>query len=131
MSVTALVIDDSAVARLMVTYYLHEAGCVVVAEGIDAFQGLGLFRQFRPDVVTLDLMMPRRFDVDSMALLRTMKREMPEVAVIVASVIRSDTRREEFVQEGVLAYVVKPLTQASFEPARTGLRQVFPELANA
>ena len=131
MPVTAWVIDDSAVARQMSTYYLHEAGCVVVGEADNAFKGLGLFRQRRPKVVTLDRMMPRQFNVDSIELLRTMKREMREVAVIVVTVLQFDRTRANFLEEDVLAYVVKPLTQMSFEPARTRLRQIFPELADA
>jgi two-component system, chemotaxis family, chemotaxis protein CheY len=131
MSVNALVVDDSAAARQITSYYLRAAGCVVVAQATDALKGLDLFRQHRPNLVTLDLMMPRHFNVDSMVLLRTMKREMPEVAVIVVSVIPFEKTRKDFLQEGVLAYVLKPLTDRSFEPVRTKLMQTFPELATA
>jgi two-component system, chemotaxis family, chemotaxis protein CheY len=131
MSVNALVVDDSAAARQITSYYLSAAGCVVVAQATDALKGLDLFRQHRPNLVTLDLMMPRHFNVDSMVLLHTMKREMPELAVIVVSVIPFEKTRKDFLQEGVLAYVVKPLTDRSFEPVRTKLMQTFPELAAA
>lgn len=129
MSVTALVVDDSATARQVISYYLRAAGCVVVAQAPDALRGLELFRQHRPNVVTLDLMMPKRFNVDSMVLLRTIKREMPDVAVVVVSVIPFEKTRRDFLEEGVLAYVVKPLTDRSFEPLRTKLLRTFPQLA--
>jgi len=131
MSVTALVVDDSAAARQITSYFLRAAGCTIAAEAKSALEGLELFRHHRPNVVTLDLLMPRHFNIDSMVLLRTMKRELPEVAVIVVSVIPFEKTRDEFLQHGVIAYVVKPLNDFSFQPVRRKLVQAFPELAAA
>jgi two-component system chemotaxis response regulator CheY len=129
MSVTGLVVDDSGAARQIIGYYLRTAGCVVVAEAPNALKGLELFRQHRPNVVTLDLMMPRRFNVDSMVLLGAMKREM--VVVIVVTVFPFEKTRNEFLQRGVLDYVVKPLNDFSFQPVLRKLLHAFPELAAA
>jgi CheY-like chemotaxis protein len=131
MSVTALVVDDSAAARQITSYYLRTAGCTIAAEAKTALDGLELFRHHHPNVVTLDLMMPRHFNIDSMVLLRAMKRELPEVAVIVVSVIPFEKTRDEFLQHGVIAYVVKPLNDFSFQPVHRKLVQAFPELAAA
>jgi CheY-like chemotaxis protein len=46
MSITALVVDDSAAASQIISYYLRAAGCVVVAEAAEALKGLERFRQF-------------------------------------------------------------------------------------
>ncbi len=131
MPVTALIVDDSAISRQLISHYLGEAGCTVVGEAHNALQGLRLFRRLRPRLVTLDLMMPKVFDVDSMAVLRAMKREMPEVAVVVISVVPFEKTQHEFLEHGVLAYVVKPLNDFSFAPVRQKLVQTFPELAAA
>lgn len=131
MSVTALIVDDSAAARQIIAYYLREAGCIIAGEAKNSLEGLELFRKHRPNVVTLDLMMPKVFNVDSTVLLTTMKQEMPEVAVIVVSVIPFEKTREEFLARGVLDYVVKPLNDLSFAPVRKKLRDTFPELAAA
>jgi len=131
MSVTALVVDDSAAARQIIAYYLREAGCAVAGEAKNALQGLELFRKHRPNVVTLDLMMPKVFNIDSAVLLTAMKHEMPEVAVIVVTIIPFEKAREEFLARGVMEYVVKPLNDFSFEPVRKKLLGAFPELAAA
>lgn len=128
MPITALVVDDSPTARQIIRYYLRTVRCEVVGEAGDALRGLELFRQLRPNVVTIDLMMPRRFSLDSMALLRTIKRENPHAEVIVVSVIPFEKIREDYLDQGVLAYIVKPLTDASFEPARILLAKKFPDL---
>lgn len=131
MAITALIVDDSDFSRQIIRHYLAEAGCQVVGEARNALQGLKLFRKLRPNVVTLDLMMPKVFDMDSMAVLRTMKRETPEVAVVVVSVVPFEKTQRDFLEHGVLAYVVKPLNDFSFEPVRQKLMCAFPELAAA
>lgn len=129
MAVTALIIDDSAAARQVIAYHLRKAGCVIIGEASNASFALDLFREYQPAVVTLDLMMPRIFNLDSMSLLHTMKREKPKVAIIIVSIIPFKKTRDDFLAQGVAAYVSKPLDSYNFEPVRIKLRQLFPELA--
>jgi two-component system, chemotaxis family, chemotaxis protein CheY len=128
MPIRALIVDDSQAARLIIRHHLRAAGCTIAGEAANTVDALHLFRKIKPDIVTLDLMMPRLFSVDSMALLRTMKREMPQAAVIVVSVIPFEKTRHDCLEQGALAYVLKPLTDASFEPVRIKLVQNFPAL---
>ena len=65
MSITALIVDDSATARQIISYHLHHAGCTIIGEAANATIALKLFREHKPAVVTLDLMMPRVLNVDS------------------------------------------------------------------
>jgi response regulator of citrate/malate metabolism len=60
-----------------------------------------------------------------------MKREAPEVAVVVISVVPFEKTQDDFLELGVLAYVVKPLNDFSFAPVRQKLVQMFPEPAGA
>ncbi|HEY2106572.1 MAG TPA: response regulator [Candidatus Binataceae bacterium] len=129
MPVTALIVDDSATARHVIGHHLREAGCVIIGEAANATIALRLFRERKPAVITLDLMMPRVLNVDSMALLRTMKREMPEVAIIVVSMIPFVKTRNDFLDQGALAFIRKPVDDTNFEPVRIKLRQLFHELA--
>jgi two-component system chemotaxis response regulator CheY len=131
MAVTALIVDDSAVSRETIGRCLRQAGCTVAGEAKNALEGLDLFRRFRPNLVTLDLMMPRTFRLDGTTLLREMKKEMPEVAVIVVSVLPFEKIRRQLLEAGALAYIVKPLNDRSFEPVRQQLAQLFPELGAA
>jgi CheY-like chemotaxis protein len=131
MSVTALLIDDSPAARQVIAYYLRRSGCAVVGEADNALQGLDLFRRHRPQVVTLDLMMPKVAGIDSTALLTTIKQEMPQVVVIVVSVIPFQRTRDEFFAQGVTEYLTKPLSDLSFAPVHKMLHRAFPELEAA
>jgi two-component system, chemotaxis family, chemotaxis protein CheY len=129
MSVTALIVDDSAAARQIIGYHLRQAGCTIVGEAANAADALKLFRELKPSIVSLDLMMPNKDNLDSLGLVRAMKKEAPEIAVIVVSVIPFEKMRQSFIDEGVFAYVVKPFNDFALDAIRVKLRRTFPELA--
>jgi two-component system chemotaxis response regulator CheY len=131
MAVTALVVDDSAAARQIIGYHLRQAGCTVVGEAANAADALAVFRQHRPNIVSLDLLMPVKQELDSLALVRAIKKEAPDTAIIVVSVIPSEKVRRDYLEEGVFAYVVKPFNDFALDNIRLKLRRTFPELAAA
>ena len=128
MAVRALIIDDSPFARRIIRHHLEKIGCKVVGEADNAAQGLAMFQKLKPELVTLDVMMPETEGINSLAAFRTMKQQSPDVAVVVVTVIPYDKTRETFLQEGALGYILKPFNQYSFEPIRLKLLRVFREL---
>jgi two-component system, chemotaxis family, chemotaxis protein CheY len=131
MSVTALIVDDSATARQIISYHLNKAGCKIVGEAANAADALKLFHELRPNIISLDLMMPNKDDIDSLAVVRAVKREAPEVAIIVVSVLPSEKIRREFIEEGIFAYIVKPFNDYAVDNIRVKLKRAFPELSAA
>ncbi len=129
MPVTALVVDDSAAARQVIGYHLRQAGCTIVGEAANAADALRLMRELKPNIVSLDLIMPTKEDIDSLTLVRTIKKEAPEVAIIVVSVIPSERIRHDYLAEGVFAYIVKPFNDYALDTIRLKLRRTFPALA--
>jgi len=127
-AVRALIIDDSPFARRIIRHHLEKIGCKVVGEADNAAQGLAMFQKLKPELVTLDVMMPETEGINSLAAFRTMKQQSPDVAVVVVTVIPYDKTRETFLQEGALGYILKPFNQYSFEPIRLKLLRVFREL---
>lgn len=128
-AVTALIVDDSNLSAQVIRYHLRSIGCAIIGEARNASEGLRLFRELKPDIITLDLMMPKIGTIDSMTMLRTVKQESRETVVIVASVIPFERTQNDFLDEGVLAYVIKPFNQFSFEPVRRKLMRAFPHLS--
>jgi CheY-like chemotaxis protein len=134
MPVKTLIVDDSAAARQLIKYYLAKMGCLIAGEATNAADGLKLFRELKPDIVTLDLMMPKRDAADSLdavVALRTMKNEAPALVIVIVSVIPFQKTIDSFLSEGVIHYVVKPFTQFSFDPVARKLEKIFPELGSA
>jgi two-component system, chemotaxis family, chemotaxis protein CheY len=128
MSVKALIVDDSPAARKLIGHQLRQLGCEIVGEAETAVDGLRLFEQLRPELITLDLMMPNRNGVDSMALVDTVKRTAPEVGIIVVSSIPFEKLRTDFLEKGVLDYVIKPFNNYAIQRLRVKLRRAFPQL---
>jgi len=123
-----MIIDDSPSARKIISHHLVKLGFRVVGEAENAADGLRLFRELKPKLVTLDVMMPEREGVSSLAAFRTMRQEDPDVVVVAVSAIPFEKTRDTFLNEGAAAYVIKPLNQFSFEPVRLKLHRIFPAL---
>ena len=129
MAARALIIDDSPFARKIIRHHLVKLGCIVVGEAENPAQGLKMFRELKPDIVTLDVMMPEIDGFDSTAVFRQMRREAPDSQIIIVSVIPFEKTRETFLDEGAIGYVVKPFNQYSFRDVQQKLVRIFPELA--
>jgi two-component system chemotaxis response regulator CheY len=129
MAARALIIDDSLFARKVIRHHLAKLGCIVAGEAENAVQGLKMFRELKADIVTLDVMMPEIDGFDSVAVFRQIRREAPETQVIIVSVVPFEKTRQTFLDEGAIAYVVKPFNQYSFKAVQQKLVRRFPDLA--
>jgi DNA-binding response OmpR family regulator len=100
-----IVEDDEAISDSM-AYALDRAGFRTLRAG-DGGQGLRLFRQQRPDLVILDLMLPQ---VDGWRVAEELRREDPRVPVIVCSARTSEYDRVHGLEMGADDYVTKPFS---------------------
>ena len=85
---TILVVDDEADSRALLTHYLEELGCSVVT-AVDGIDGLEVARRELPDLITLDLMMPR---MSGWEMLRALREDavLRETPVIVVSIVAEE-----------------------------------------
>jgi DNA-binding response OmpR family regulator len=102
-SVRVLVVDDEPMVRDVLTRYLSREGFEVTGAA-DGLQALEAVRQGAPDVILLDLMLPRMSGLD---VLRTVRME-GDVPVIILSAKASEQERIQGLQLGADDYVVKP-----------------------
>lgn len=101
-----LVIDDSEVIRQLITMNLEFEGFEVVT-AVDGQDALDKILEVRPDVVTIDVKMPRLDGLATVARLRADPRTAGvKIAIVTASAQEIDLRRGE--AAGVDAYVTKP-----------------------
>jgi PAS domain S-box-containing protein len=103
-----LVIDDESDSRVLITNFLEDAGCQVIAAGTGA-QGLRMAREFRPALITLDLMMP---GMDGWQVLRELKAapELQAIPVVVVSIVATEHPNSLF---GAVEVLDKPVTRES------------------
>ncbi len=101
-----LVVDDAAFMRRQLRETLEAAGYTVVAEGADGAEALELYETHRPDLVTLDMVMPKMTGLEA---LRELRRRHPEARVIVCSSVSDELSIFEAIAAGARDYVLKPV----------------------
>lgn len=102
-----LVADDSGLMRRILARSLSESGFDVVGEARDGDEALALWREHRPDAMTLDLAMP---GMDGIGVLRALRREGESVPVVVVSAFSPahGARAVDALAEGAFDLVAKP-----------------------
>ena len=101
-----VVVDDAVFMRHQLRDLLEAGGFEVVAEGQDGAEALELYAEHRPDLLTLDLVMPRMTGVEALGELR---RKYPEARVIVCSSLSDQPTIIEAIRLGARDYVLKPV----------------------
>jgi len=105
MGATILIVDDHAQMRALIRGIVaQEPGLRVVGEAEDGAEAIRLTHQLRPDLILLDLSMPR---VNGLEALRRIKGERPETKVIIVTVHAEDAYRRAAEANGADAVVVK------------------------
>jgi DNA-binding response OmpR family regulator len=103
---TVLVVEDDEAIAESIGYHLDKAGYRVL-KASDGAQGLRLFRQQRPDLIILDLMLPL---LDGWRFTQELRGEDPRVPVIVCSARTSEHDRVHGLEVGADDYVTKPFS---------------------
>src|ERR1700755_1702218 len=107
-----LIVDDSVFNRRSITEILNTSAEVeVVGKAADGEEALRLVSMLRPDVITLDLEMPR---MDGFTLLRILMTKMPTPVIVVSSYSQKENVFKAL-ELGALDFVAKPDRYADAE----------------
>jgi two-component system chemotaxis response regulator CheB len=107
------VVDDSRFSRRIISLLLESSGAFeVVAQAMDGEEGLARVREFRPDVVTLDVDMPR---LDGISMLRTLRRESDVPVVLVTALPNSEELNALIGDLGAVEMVVKTYSNSPLD----------------
>lgn len=108
-----LIAEDEALIRLDLAEMLRDEGYHVVGEAADGQEAVELAEELRPDLVIMDVKMPRRDGIDAAAEIAA-KRIAP-VVVLTAFSQRDLVERAR--DAGAMAYLVKPFSVSDLIPA--------------
>lgn len=107
-----------------------EAGMRVMGEASDGIEAVELASKYRPDVLLLDLMIPR---LHGLEVTRQVKRDFPEVRIIILSMHKEESYVIEALRNGASGYVLKDATGTDLVEAirkvKAGQRYLSPALA--
>ncbi len=103
----ALVVDDSMMMRVLVRDFLEKAGCEVIGEAVDVPSGIKAYQDLKPDLMTLDLVMPGGSGID---VLKSVMTSNPKANVIIISAVSQEQITQELMSIGARTIVNKPVT---------------------
>lgn len=103
-----LVVDDSYYMRTILRNILEDNGFKVIAEAANGTSAIKNSTDHMPDLITLDLILPDNTGLD---VLKAIKRDRPEVKVVIVSAVGQEKIVKEAMALGAEAYVVKPFVE--------------------
>ncbi|MBA2564229.1 MAG: response regulator [Gemmatimonadetes bacterium] len=110
MSHTALVCDDAMFMRTMIGDILQDGGMTVVGQATTGSEAVSRYRELRPDLVTMDIIMP---DMNGIDAVREILDHDPGARILMCSAMGQRALVLEAIQAGARDFVVKP-----FQPQR-------------
>jgi len=108
MALRVMVVDDALFMRNMLKDIFARAGYEVVAEAENGETALELYRQTRPDLVTMDIVMPKRSGIEA---LQDICAEDEQACVVMVSALGQDSLVLEAVESGARDFIVKPFKE--------------------
>ena len=100
-----LIVDDALYMRNKIHKVVVKMGLDVVGQATDGFDAIDKFKQFRPDIVTLDITMPFMSGIE---VLQRIKVEAPDTIVIIIAANGAEQSVKEAVLSGANNFVMKP-----------------------
>ena len=116
-----LIVDDALIMRKRIKEIAEEAGWQVAGEAKDGEEAVAMYQQEKPDLVTLDIVMPK---MNGVLALKLMIHDDPQARVVMVSAVNQKQKLAECIQAGAIDFIVKP-----FEKAR--LRSFFEKYLTA
>lgn len=108
MSKRILIVDDAAFMRMMIKNILLKNGYEVVGEAENGKIAVDLYKENKPDLVTMDITMPEMEGIDAVKAIREMD---PNASIIMCSAMGQQSMVMDAIQAGAKDFIVKPFQQ--------------------
>ncbi len=100
-----LVADDASFMRQMIREIVESEGFEVCGEASDGLEALDEFRRLQPDVVTMDIVMPRKSGIDAVRGIMDLD---PSACIVMCSALGQESLVSEALEAGAKDFIVKP-----------------------
>lgn len=105
MSRTVLICDDALFMRKLINQVMTSGGFEVVGEAEDGSEAVDKYQTLKPDLVTMDLMMPQMNGIDAV---REIMKLDSTACIIMCSSVGQEALVTEAMEAGARGYLVKP-----------------------
>lgn len=110
MAPTVLIVDDALFMRMMIRDILSKDGFDVVAEAENGVEAVERFKEVRPDLVTMDIVMP---EMDGIEAVKQIMKIDPNAKILMCSAMGQQPLVVEALEAGAKDFIIKP-----FQPSK-------------
>ncbi len=103
-----LIVDDAAFMRMMIKNIVTKNGYEVVAEAENGQAAVELYKEHKPDLVTMDITMPEMNGIEGVKAIRSVD---PDANIIMCSAMGQQAMVMEAIKAGAKDFIVKPFQQ--------------------
>jgi DNA-binding NarL/FixJ family response regulator len=107
--IKTLVADDDGITRHLLRTLLRQSCIEVVGEATNGLEALELCSKLQPDVLILDINMPK---MNGFEVLKSIRSTHPEISVVMMSSDATLSNVEEARAHGIYKFIVKPFSPA-------------------
>lgn len=103
-----MIVDDAAFMRITIKNMLQKSEHEVVGEAENGKVAVEKYREFKPDIVTMDITMP---EMDGLAALKEIRKQNPDAKVIMVSAMGQEAMVRDAILSGAKGFIVKPFKE--------------------
>jgi response regulator NasT len=111
-AIRVVVVEDESLIRMDVVATLQEAGYEVVGEGADGEEAIKLATELEPDLVVMDIKMPKLDGISAAEKIAELK-----IPVVLLTAFSQSDLVARAAEAGAMAYVTKPFKPTDLLPA--------------
>ncbi|MBN1408385.1 MAG: response regulator [Calditrichaceae bacterium] len=109
-----MIVDDSSIIRRIIKRHVDDYHLEIVGEASNGETALEIFRRKRPDIVTMDIVMPR---LDGLSVIREMAKIDRDVKIIAVTSLADKATGIEAIKSGAKSFVIKPFSADKLQMA--------------
>lgn len=100
-----LIVDDAKFMRITLTNILKKANHEIVGEAENGREAVALYRELKPDLVTMDITMPEMSGLDAV---KEIKKDYKDAKIIMCSAMGQQKMVVDAIEAGAKDFIVKP-----------------------
>mgnify|MGYP000321245577 CR=1 FL=1 len=104
-----LIVDDALFMRRYIRNILEKSDFEVCGEASNAPEAVKKYKELNPDLVTMDIIMPRLEELDGVSAIREILSFDNNAKIIIISAVGEEALVKEALSYGAKAFLVKPL----------------------
>ena len=104
-----MIVDDSRTSRKVLREILVRNGHAVVGEATNGEEGYLMYKELKPEIVTMDITMPVMDGVECLSLI---KKENADAKVLMLTAAGQKEKMLESIKRGASEFIMKPFNEA-------------------